>query len=315
MRKMRLLMMLSVFPSLLFSQTGAISGKVTDRQSNEALAGATVTIEGSLNSAVTNNDGNFSFQKVNVGKVVLRISYVGYETLQLPVKVNENATAVINPVLEIDDQIGNAVVVISASRHPEKITDAPASIHVIGVKDFDQFPGSNISELVSRIQGVEYTRSGIDGITFNARGFHSAFNNKVLDLVDGRNSMAALSGGLPLFNNGSYVKEDIERLEIVLGPQTALYGPNAHNAVFNTITKDPRKYQGTTVSVSGGNHYQFSSRVRQAAKINDKWAYKLVGEYAAGKEFVFHDSVFLDNFAPPSSIPEHNVKFDFRHIR
>ena len=315
MRKMRLLLMVFFFPSVLFSQTGAISGKVTDRQTNEALSGATVAIEGSLNAAVTNNDGNFSFQKVNVGTVVLRITYVGYETLQLSVKVNENITAVINPVLEINDQIGNAVVVISASRHAEKITDAPASIHVIGVKDFDQFPGSDISELVSRVQGVEYTRSGIDGITFNARGFHSAFNNKVLDLVDGRNSMAALSGGLPLFNNGSYVKDDIERLEIVLGPQTALYGPNAHNAVFNTITKDHRKYPGTTVSVSGGNHYQFSARVRQASKISDKWAYKLVGEYASGKEFVFHDSVYLDNFAPPSSIPEHNVKFDFRHIR
>ena len=315
MRKLHLLLTLSFFHLVLFSQTGTITGKVTDRQTNEALAGASVSIKGSSNSAVTNDDGNFSFQKVNVGRVILRISFVGYETIELLVNVNEKNTAVVNAFLDIGNRIGNSVVVISASKHPEKITDAPASIQVIGVKDFDQFSGSNIGELVSKIQGVEYTRSGIDGITFNARGFHNAFNNKVLDLVDGRNSMAALSGGLPLFNNGSYVKDDIERLEIVLGPQAALYGPNAHNAVFNTITKDPRKYQGTTVGVSGGSHYQFSGRFRQATKINDKWAYKLAGEYASGKEFVFHDSVYLNSNAPSGSIPEHNVNFNFRHIR
>jgi iron complex outermembrane receptor protein len=81
-----------------------------------------------------------------------------------------------------------------------------------------------VGELVSKIQGIEYTRNGITDITFNARGFNSAFNNKVLQLVDGRNSMAALSGSLPLNNRTSASKDDIERFEIVLGPQSALYG-------------------------------------------------------------------------------------------
>src|SRR5690606_41765736 len=57
-----------------------------------------------------------------------------------------------------------------------------------------------------------------------------------------------------LFNNGSIQKDDIEKIEIVLGPQTALYGPNAHNALFNFISKDPRKYPGTTVSFRSEEH-------------------------------------------------------------
>jgi len=314
MRKLIPLLLGLAIQASLFCQTGSISGKVTDKHTIEALGGATVTISGSLASVITNNEGIFNLQNIKVGKTVLIISHVGYETTELPVTVTAGNKTTADVMLVAGNRVESNIVV-SASKRPEKITNAPASIQVIGLKDFDEFAGSNIGELVSKVQGIEFTRTGVDGTTFNARGFNSAFNYKVLQLVDGRNSMAALSGGLPVLNNGSYLKEDIERLEIVLGPQSALYGPNALNAVFNTITKDPRKYQGTTVAVSGGNQYQFSGRLRQAAKINDKWAYKFNGEYATGKEFVFNDSVYVPSPTSPTSVPERNVDFDFRHIR
>ena len=206
-----------------------------------------------------------------------------------------------------------AEVVITSLLRPEKITRAPASIQVLTTKDINRFARSNTFELISKLQGVEFTRYGVDGTTFNARGLNSAFNNKILQIVDGRISTAALSGGLPVFNNGSTIKDDIQQMEIVLGPQTALYGPNAHNGVFNTITKDPRLLQGTSVSLSAGSQYQFSGRLRHAQKINDHWAWKVTGEYATGKDFNFIDSVYVGT--PPKAIPEHNVDFDFRHLR
>ncbi len=311
------------FHTVVFSQnTGSVNGKVTDKQTKEALPAATVTIKGVSSSVITNNEGYFIFPKVNAGKIILVTSYVGYEDMELSVIVTDGNTTIADAGLTLDNRPGSEVV-ITASKRAEKITNAPASIQVIGVKDLEQFSGSNVGELVSKIQGVEYTRNGVTDITFNARGFHSAFNNKVFQLVDGRNSMAALSGSLPVMNRGTTIKDDIERLEIVLGPQSALYGPNAHNAVFNTITKDPRKYPGTTVAISAGSRYQFSGRFRQATKINNKWAYKLSGEYAAGKEFTFYDSVYaggnagpvVNGYGPPVAIPERNVDFDFRHIR
>jgi len=314
MRKSILFLLLIIFQKILFSQTATISGKVIAKESTETLSGATAIIKGSSAITITNNEGNFLFQKVNPGKVILLISFVGYETIELSIDVADAKETIVNAALELDQRIG-AAIVITASRHPEKITNAPASISVIGAKDFDQFAGSNISELVSKIHGVQYTRSGVDWITFNARNFNSAFNNKVLQLIDGRLCRAALSGGLPMFNMGSYSKDDIGRLEIVFGPQAALYGANALNAVFNSITKDPRKYEGTTVALSAGNHYQFSGRIRQAAKINNKWAYKLNGEYVVGKDYIFYDSVYVDPQNPKLAIPERNVDFNFRHIR
>lgn len=204
-------------------------------------------------------------------------------------------------------------LVITAILRPEKITRAPASIRVISTSDLNRFAGSNTGEMVTDLQGVEVTRYGVDGITFNARGLNSAFNNKILQIVDGRISTSPLSGGLPVFNNGTTIKDDIQQIEIVLGPQTSLYGPNAHSGVFNTITKDPRQYPGTSVSLSAGNQYQFSGRVRHAQKINERWAWKLTGEYAGGREFDFIDSVYVG--ASTEGIPEHNVDFDFRHLR
>jgi len=323
MRKISLLILVSLFQTILFSQTtGTISGKITNNQTNEALPGATVTIKGSLISTITNNEGYFIFQKVITGKIILVISYVGYETNELSADITVGNKTTVNAALSLDSKIGNEIVV-SASKHPEKITNAPASIHVIGIKEIEQFAGSNVSELVSKVQGIEYTRSGVDEITFNARGLNTAFNIKVFQLVDGRNSMAAASGAIALFNNGSTNKDDIERIEIVLGPQSALYGPNAHNALFNYITKDPRKYPGTTVAVSAGSQSQFSSRFRHAAKINNKWAYKLSGEHATGKDYKWYDSVYaggnagpvMNGFGPIVAIPERIHDFNFRRYR
>jgi len=316
MRKIILPILLSISSTVVLSQnTGSINGRIIDKQTNEVLVGATITIKGSLTSTITNYEGKFIFKKINTGKAILEISYVGYETIELTTDVTNDSSTTINVALTLDSRVGSEIVV-SASKRPEKITNAPASIHVIGIKDLEQFAGSNIGELIAKVQGVEYTRNGVTDITFNARGFHSAFNNKILQLVDGRISTAALSGNLPVVSRGTMIKDDIERFEVVLGPQSALYGPNALNAVFNAITKDPRKYQGTSVSITAGNRYQFSGRIRQATKINNKWAYKFTGEYSVGKEYTFYDSVYVTKYPPyDSSVAEHNVDLDFRHIR
>lgn len=317
MRKMILPLLFSIFSSAVFSQnTGSISGKITGKQTNEVLPGATVTIKGTSNSVITDNTGYFILQKINAGKIIIVISYVGYETIELTVDVANGRSTIVNSALTPDTGMGNEIVV-SASKRAEKITDAPASIQVINKKDLEQFSGSNTFELLSKVQGVECIRTGVDQVSINARGLNNAFNNKTFQMVDGRNSTTALSGSLGMYNNFSVVKDDIERIEIVLGPQTALYGPNAHNAIINFITKDPRTSQGTTVALSAGNQYQYSGRIRQAIKINNKWAYKFSGEYAVGRDFEFYDSIYAGGgiFGPPVTIPEKNIDFDFRHIR
>jgi outer membrane receptor for ferrienterochelin and colicins len=302
--------------------SGSILGRIIDKQTNQALERATIAIQGISVPTTTDHNGNFVLHNLSSGKMILLVSHIGYLTVEQPLIITGADTINVNVALEVTNSPGEQIV-ISASKKAEKVTYSPASIQLVTSKDIDQFAGSNITELFSKVSGMQYTRAGVDDITFNARGLHSAFNNKVFQIVDGRNTMAAASAGLPLFNNGSTTKDDIEQIEIVLGPQSALYGPNAHNALFNYITKDPRKYQGTSVSVSAGSQHQFTGRFRHALQINQNWAYKLSGEHATGKDYEWYDSVYAGNqppgispfFGPAKAIPERIYDFTFERYR
>ena len=317
MKNLVLLLLMVTFNVAVFAQNnGKISGKVTDKQNNEPLIGATVTVRGSGASALTDNSGSFTLTNVKAGKITLVISYVGYEDIVQSVNVSSGGMATVDAALSVSNRPGNEVV-ITASKRPEKITRAPATISVINAKDFEQSSSFNIGELASKIQGVEFVRTGVTGVGFNARGFNNAFNAKILLMTDGRNSMMAGSSGLPAGIMNTVIKEDIERLEIVLGPNSALYGPNAHNGIANTITKDPRKWQGTDLAIGAGNQEVFSGRFRHATKINNKWAYKLTGEYTTGRDFEFHDSIYAGGsvYGPALAIPERIPSYQFKHVR
>lgn len=311
-----LLLMLALQVAAFAQSSVRINGKVTDKQTGEPLIGATVTVKGSGAAAITDNNGSFSLSNLKAGKTTLLISYVGYEEFTQSVTLENGESKTMDASLSVSNSPGDEVVV-SASKRAEKITRAPASISVISAKDYEQSSSFNIGELASKIQGVEFIRTGVTGVGFNARGFNNAFNAKVLLMTDGRNSMMAGSTGLPAGIMNTVIKEDIERLEIVLGPNSALYGPNAHNGIANTITKDPRKWQGTDLVIGAGNQEVFSGRFRTASKINSKWAYKLTGEYTTGKDFEFHDSVYAGGsvYGPVVAIPERIPSYQFRHMR
>ncbi|HZF66315.1 MAG TPA: TonB-dependent receptor, partial [Chitinophagaceae bacterium] len=316
MRRSLLLLIFIGYSMICLSQNSAtVSGRIIDKQSLEPIAGATVSAYRTNNATLTDYEGRFTLKNLKEGKSTLVISHVSYESEELSI-VDRDNNKEIQVALTLANKIGNEVVV-SASRRPEKITYAPANIYVINAGHLSEFAGSNVGELLSYIPAVEYLRSGVDQTNFNSRGFNNAFNNKTFQIVDGRNSMNVGSAGLPILNNGTTNKEDLERLEIVLGPQSALYGPNGLNTVLNYITKDPRKHSGTTVALTAGNQNQFSTRFRHAETLNKKFAYKLTGEYSAGTEFLFYDSVRAGGsvYGPAVSIPEHNVDFDFKHLR
>jgi outer membrane receptor for ferrienterochelin and colicins len=317
MRKLSLLLLSIIFSSVLFSQNPiSVAGRVFDRQTSQPLQGATVVVNKAATFTLTGNDGSFTFRNLSPGKATLIISHIGFETAEITIDVSHITTIVnigLSMYIPMDEEI-----VVSASKRAEKIVSAPASIHIIGQKELQQFSGSNVYETFFKVPGLEVVRLGVDYISINARGFNKPGNNKFFQFVDGRNIMSAVSTGVPLYNLASWNKEDAESIEIVLGPQAALYGPNVHNGLVYITTKDPRKYQGTTVAVSAGNRYQFSSRFRHATKIDNKWALKLTGEYVAGKDFEFFDSVYAGNnsfYGPVVGIPERNVDFDFRHVR
>lgn len=279
----------------VFAQSSVLSGMVTDQVTEDPLVGATVSVRGTSQGAVTGSDGSFEISGLTAGTYEVSVTYIGYRGITQSVTLRNGQTTEVSFAMEGGVLYGEAVV-ISGSRKPEKITESPATIETISSLEIEEYPG-NPAELLARQKGIDYFRAGIAGPGLNIRGFNSNFNAKNLQVTDGRFS-TLIATGLPFGPLNTTIKEDIQQVEVILGPNATLYGPNAHNGLLNTITKDPRNSEGTTVTinpgVSGDGDVFFSGRVRHAQVINDKLAFKVMGEYTQAEEFEWADSVFID---------------------
>ena len=276
----------------IYGQEVTLAGTLTDTDGTP-LVGANVILKGSTLGTVTDVDGKNSLH-LPAGTNELMASYIGFTAQDFTVNIKANQTTTYD--LSLSEGSALDEVVVSGSKKPEKLTESPATIETIFSREIEEYAG-NPAELIARQKGVDYFRAGIAAPAFNIRGFNSNFNAKNLQVTDGRFS-TLIATGLPLGPLNTTIKEDIERVELILGPNATLYGPNAHNGLLNTITKDPRTSAGTTIAinpgVSGDGKGFFSGRLRHAQVLSDKFAFKVTGEYTAGSEFEFTDSVFID---------------------
>lgn len=286
--------------STIWGQQGTILGTITSAE-GETLVGATLLIKGSTEGVTSDENGTFRLE-VAPGNYRLVASYTGYGSQETPVRVTAGEEVTVNFTLAFGSEL--AEVVVSGTRRPEKLTESPATIITVFAKEIEQYAG-NPAELIAREKGIDYFRAGIATPAFNIRGFNSNFNAKNLQVTDGRYS-TLIATGLPLGPLNTVIREDIEQFEVILGPNATLYGPNAHNGLLNTITKDPRTSEGLTLAVnpgvSGDGDAFFSTRLRYAQVLNDRWSFKVTGEYTTANEFDYVDSVFIDRVGAIDSL-------------
>jgi iron complex outermembrane receptor protein len=106
----------------------------------------------------------------------------------------------------------------------------------------------------------------------------------MLTMVDGR--LAQLPGnGLPQGNLLPVGILDMKAVEVVVGPASALYGPNAHTGVVNIVTKTPWDDAGATVSIKGGMRSMFAGAARVAGTVKERFGWKVNGEYLRADDF------------------------------
>lgn len=314
MPRLLLLCALAALTTAAAAQSASFEGRVTVAETGEPLVGATLLLDGTIYGATTDIDGRYRFS-APAGDYALVASFIGYATQRRDLTATAGGTVREDFALaEAATEVGQ-VVVTGASRRPERITDSPATVQVLSGADLQQYPGVSYEQALSRLKGVDYVRSGITGFGINARGFNSAFNTKMLLLTDNRRQVLP-GAGLPFANMNPVIKEDVERVEVILGPSSALYGPNAHNGTVNVITKDPRNSQGLTVVAEGGvggaESEVYSARGRYAQAFADnRVAFKVAGEYTGGQDFAFTDTVYV---SVPAPTPE-AAGFDVEHLR
>ena len=264
--------------------TGRLSGVVRDAE-RAPVSGAQVQVVGTRFGALSDDAGRFRIVGVPAGTYVVRVQRIGMKATDVPsVAVTADQEATIEVTLT-----GTAVqlggITVSASRRVEKVTEAPATVTTIGAEQLDATVGNTFAAALKEAKGVDFIQVGMTSIAINARGFNSSFNNRFLMVEDGRISVLP-ENGLPVGQFTITPKVDLAGLEVLVGPGSALYGPDASSGVLSLRTKDPKQFPGATLEISGGSRSYADVQGRYAGVLGDgRFGYKVSGEYQQANDW------------------------------
>lgn len=281
------------------AQTGAVIGRVTEKSSGAPVAGARVdasSVTGRVSSATTRNDGRFELRNLSPGLYTVLVTRLGTQRERrdnVPVRIDDS-TVVDVALSAVPARL--AQVVTSASRHEEKVLDAPAPTFVVSQQAIALRPALTVADHLKALPGVDVSTGGIVQSNIVTRGFNNAFSTRLLMLQDYRfASVPSLGVNAPFLIPGSL--DDIDRIEVVLGPDAALYGPNTTDGVLHIITKSPFDDPGNTITIDGGTRSIARGAVRHAQIVSPKLAFKVSADAMRGSDWRYRDP------GEPDSVP------------
>jgi iron complex outermembrane recepter protein len=168
--------------------------------------------------------------------------------------------------------------VMSVSRHPERLAEAPASIFVITADEIRRSGANSLPEALRLAPALHVARIDTGQYAISARGFNGLAANKLLVLVDGRTIYTPLFSGV-FWDQQDLLIEDIERIEVISGPGATLWGANAVNGVISVTTRSARDTHGFLASIGGGNERQVGA-IRYGRALDDRTHLRIYGKAA-----------------------------------
>lgn len=166
--------------SLAMAQRGIIKGKITSREHNEALTGATVLVNGTTSSTGTNLSGEYQFY-VNPGSLVLTIRYLGYKDTVVNVTVAANELKVVNIVMQSRQATLQDVTITGYTQGQAKALNQQKNAdnikNIIAADQIGKFPDPNAAEALQRVPGVTIERDQGEGRYVSVRGLAPQFTN------------------------------------------------------------------------------------------------------------------------------------------
>lgn len=257
-----------------------IKGTITDLETAEPLFGATVLIKGTTQGAISDLDGRFILPYTGPFPVSLLISYTGYTEQEIICETADKRLKVkLEPsVITVD------AVEVKASRVTEKQKESALTVESLDAIAIKETPAVNFYDGLGALKGVDLTAASIGFKIVNTRGFNSTAPVRSLQLVDGIDNQApGLNFSIGNFAGASEL--DVNRVELIVGASSALYGPNAFNGVISLQTKDPFLHKGLSVMLKGGERSLFEGAIRYATAINDRFAFKVNATYLTANDW------------------------------
>ncbi|HEX6160068.1 MAG TPA: TonB-dependent receptor plug domain-containing protein, partial [Thermoanaerobaculia bacterium] len=266
----------------LFAADGRIVGRIT-RADGSGIGGVIVSVPDTGRAVLTDSSGEFT---ISVAPGTYALQFVAGEQV-----ASENVTVTSGTTTRVDKQvdwnlsIAETITVYSASRRTERVVEAPAAVTVVPQEEIEAVAASGQApRLVESAPGVDFTQSGLYDTNFNARGFNSSLNRRILTLIDGRDPAVAFLGSQE-WAALSFPIDEMASVELIRGPGSALYGANAFSGVLNMTTKQPRLHQGGRLLVSGGDLNTRRADIRHAGGFGNELYYRVVGGYQHSDDF------------------------------
>lgn len=257
-----------------------LTGTVTDA-TYHPLPGVIIKNKSTGAGVSTSEQGTFVIV-VNSLPARLEFSHIGYAS------VVKNLSGPDTIVLQETGVTGNEVVV-SASRLPESILQAPVSIEKVNAHSFRTSAAAGFWDALNNVKGIDLGTQSIGFKSVNIRGYGANNNTRVVQLIDGMDTRSP-GLGFPLGNVVGISELDVDNVEIIPGAASALYGPDALNGVVVTTSKDPFLYKGLSLQLRNAANTKFlADYALRYAWAGKQFAFKINGSYFRGTDWYADD--------------------------
>ncbi len=243
--KYLVLLLFGFFYANSFGAGGVIVGRVTC--GGETLVGVNVLLQGTVRGATTNFKGEFRIGDVQSGTYTLVFSMVGYEReTRTSVVVKEGEETRIEVEL-VQAPVQTEQIVITAGKREQSLEEVPVSISIMDAKELETRNSLTIEDGLRYVPGVNITGSQVN--IRGSSGYSRGAGSRVLLLVDG---IPLLPGDTGESNLETIPVGQVDRIEVIKGASSALYGSSALGGVINVITKPISEIPETRVRTYGG---------------------------------------------------------------
>jgi iron complex outermembrane receptor protein len=261
-------------------QTGSFSGQVLDQKA-APVAGALVRLLNTNNQTNTDINGRFSFKKLANGAYSLQIVAAGNTTINETISIPQQGASPVFQLTTNDVQLEE--ITVTAQKTEERLQKVPISVTAISANQVLEYGLNNIKDITGIVPNLYSANPGDNRNVTSIRGITTtSYDPAVTTYIDGVNQ----------FGLDTYISQllDVERIEVLRGPQGMLYGRNAMGGVINIITKKPdnllRGFARIDVGEYGQQRYSLGI---SAPLIKNRLFFGASGLYAKQNGFYIND--------------------------
>lgn len=271
-----ILLLLLFVSSIVFAQTGSVTGEIIDTDSSDPLIGATVLIKSTNYGNITDLAGVFLIKNVPVGDYQLQVTYIGYETISQDITVEEGKTIDVGTLTMVSSSIGLKELEVFASVIEDRKT--PVAVSAINAQDIqERYAGVDVADIIQSSPGI-YSTEGAGGYgdqEVYIRGFDQT---NVAFLVNGV-PVNDMENGRMYWSNFAGLSEITRQIQVQRGLGASKLAISSIGGTVNMITKPADRSKGGRFEYQMGTG-SWNQRLRfsyNTGEMHNGWAVSFQG--------------------------------------